>query len=98
MKTTELRFTRTVATGLPSISRTYRCSLADLIGDYIDLRGQTKDNAEIFAVDSYADSQPFGEAVRATSAAGILYPSIRRANGLNIVARYPSGISIFHSV
>ncbi len=82
----------TVATGLPSMSRTYRCYLAELVGDYVDLRGQTKENAEIFAVDSYADSQPFGEAVRATSAAGILYPSIRRANGLNIVAYRPSFI------
>jgi hypothetical protein len=79
-----------VATGLPTMSRTYRCYLADLAGTYVDLRERGTEMPEIFATDSYAESQRFGETVRATDNAGILYASVRRTGGLNIVGYRPS--------
>ncbi len=79
-----------VATGLPTMSRTYRSYLADLAGAYVDLRGRETEMQEIFATGSYAESQRLGEAVRATDNAGILYASLRMAGGLNIVGYRPS--------
>ena len=79
-----------VATGLPSMSRTYRCYSASLAGGYTDLRGQASRMPAVFASESYAESQAFGESVRATGVAGILYTSIRRAAGTNVVAYRPS--------
>jgi hypothetical protein len=79
-----------VATGLPAMSRTFRGYLADLGGAYVDLRGRETEMSEIFATDSYTESQRFGEAVRMTDNAGILYASVRRAAGLNIVGYRPS--------
>jgi RES domain-containing protein len=64
--------------------------VAHLTGVYIDLRPREEDMPEIFAPNSYAESQHFGEAVRATENAGILYPSVRRTGGLNIVVYRPS--------
>ncbi len=79
-----------VATGLPTMSRIYRCYLANLSGTYVDLHERKAEMPEIFATNSYAESQRFGEAVRATDNAGILYASVRRAGGLNIVGYRPS--------
>jgi hypothetical protein len=82
-----------VATGLSTMSRTYRSYLADLAGTYVDLRELKTEMPEIFATNSYAASQRFGEAVRDTDNAGILYASVRKADGLNIVGYRPSFIS-----
>jgi RES domain-containing protein len=79
-----------VASSLVTMSRTYRCYVADLAGAYVDLRRREEDMPEIFAPNSYAESQHFGEAVRGTENSGILYPSVRRAGGLNIVGYRPS--------
>jgi hypothetical protein len=79
-----------VATGLPAMSRTYRSYLADLAGTYVDLRARETEIPELFATNSYAEAQCFGEAVRASDKAGILYASVRRAGGLNVVGYRPS--------
>jgi hypothetical protein len=79
-----------VATGLPAMSRTYRSYLADLAGTYVDLRGRETEIPELFATNSYAEAQCFGKAVRASDKAGILYASVRRAGGLNVVGYRPS--------
>jgi RES domain-containing protein len=79
-----------VASSLATMSRTYRTYLADPAGAYVDLRRREAEMPEIFAADSYAESQRFGETVRATDNAGILYPSVRKAGGLNSVGYRPS--------
>ena len=80
----------TVATSLPTMSRTYRCYLADLGGAYVDLRELRTEMPEILATNSYAESQRFGEAVRTAGNDGVLYASVRRAGGLNVVGYRPS--------
>jgi hypothetical protein len=80
------------ATGVPEMVRTYRTYSARLAGQYVDIRGQQAAIPEIHAPDSYAASQPFGEAVRAASDAGILYDSIRRRGGVNVVAYRPTNV------
>jgi hypothetical protein len=82
----------TVATGLATMSRTYRCYWADLAGDYVDLRGKEKSIPGVLAAGSYVEGQRYGESVRAAGDAGILYASVRKAGGLDIVAYRPSFI------
>ena len=43
--------------------------------------------------DSYTEAQKFGEAVRASGSAGILYDSLRRRTGVNVVAHRPRNIA-----
>jgi hypothetical protein len=81
-----------VATSVPAMVRTYRCYLATLDGDPVDTRGAEDTLPGVFAPDSYAASQPFGEGIRAAGHAGILYASLRKANGLNIVGYRPRGV------
>lgn len=78
-----------VATGVAENRRQYRCYSARLTGDYLDVRGSGRPAPDIYASDSYAASQRFGEAVRATGSAGILYDSLRHAGGVNVVAHRP---------
>jgi hypothetical protein len=80
------------ATGKAELSRLFRCYSARPAGDYVDIRGQAASRPDIYAPDSYAASQRFGEAVRAGGAHGILYDSVRRAGGVNVVAYRPSSI------
>ena len=65
---------------------------ARLIGDYLDIRGQSPAFADVYATDSYAASQRLGERVRASGGAGILYDSIRHAGGVNIAAHRPRNV------
>ncbi len=80
------------ATGLPELRRQYRCYVARLAGAYLDIRGQEGALADIYAPDSYAASQIFGEAERASGGAGILYDSVRHQGGLNLVAHRPRNV------
>lgn len=74
------------ARGVPTMSRTYRTYMATLLGDYRDIRGRQAKYPDVYAGDRYDASQQFGEDVRASGRAGILYTSLRRRSGSNVVA------------
>lgn len=82
-----------VARGVTTMSRRYRAYTAILLGDYLDIRGQQVLRPEIYASESYAESQPFGEQVRANGGAGLIYDSVRRVNGTNVVAHRPRNVT-----
>jgi hypothetical protein len=74
------------ARSVPTMSRTYRTYTATLLGSYRDIRRQQAKYPNVYASDRYDVSQQFGENVRASSGAGILYTSLRRQSGTNVVA------------
>lgn len=76
-----------VARGVPAMTRTYRAYGAVLLGDYRDIRGPAM--PAIYAGDRYDASQAWGEEVRASTDAGILYDSLRRRGGTNVVCYRP---------
>jgi hypothetical protein len=75
------------------MTRTYRAYAATLLGDYLDIRGQQNRRPDIYASDRYGASQKFGEEVRASGGAGLLYDSLRRRTGVNVVTQRPSNIT-----
>jgi hypothetical protein len=75
-----------VARDVATMSRTYRTYTATLLGDYLDIRGQQAKYPDVYASDRYDASQQFGEDVRASSDAGLLYTSRRYQFGINVVA------------
>ncbi len=80
----------TRARGLAETRRTFRCYSTRLGGtDYLDVRGARTTMPELYASDSYAASQSFGEAARAAGRDGILYDSLRHSGGQNLVAFRP---------
>ncbi|PKA42339.1 RES family NAD+ phosphorylase (plasmid) [Rhizobium sullae] len=81
-----------VARGVATMRRTYRSYTAILIGDYLDIRGEQMLRPEVYDGTSYAASQALGEQVRSNGGAGILYDSLRRRAGMNIVAHRPRNI------
>jgi len=81
-----------VARGVATMRRRYRAYAATLLGDYLDIRGQQASRPEIYASESYAASQPFGEQIRASGDAGLIYDSVRLVNGTNVVALRPRNI------
>lgn len=83
----------TAARGMGGMRRTYRVYGATLLGDHLDIRGRRDEHRAVYARDSYAASQPFGEAVRAGGGAGILYDSLRRRGGANVVAYRPRNVT-----
>jgi hypothetical protein len=82
----------TVARGVAGMTRVYRAYTATLQGEYLDIRGQQSARPELYMSDSYAEAQKFGEAVRVSGGAGILYDSLRRRSGVNVVAHRPRNI------
>lgn len=82
-----------VARGVTTMSRRYRAYVATLLGDYLDIRGQQAAHPKIYASESYAASQPFGEQIRASGGAGAIYDSVRFASGTNVVAHRPRNIT-----
>jgi hypothetical protein len=76
----------TVARSVDTLRRTYRTYTATLLGDYLDIREQQAQYPEVYASDRYDASQKFGEEVRSSGGAGILYTSLRRKSGINVVA------------
>jgi hypothetical protein len=83
----------TVACSLAIMSRTYRAYAATLLGDYLDIRGQQTRRPGVYASNRYDASQKLGEEVRASGGAGLLYDSLRRRNGVNVVAHRPRNIA-----
>lgn len=83
----------TVARSIATMTRTYRTYAATLLGDYLDIRGQRTTRPDIYASDRYDASQKLGEEVRASNGAGLLYDSLRRRAGSNVVAHRPRNIT-----
>lgn len=83
----------TVARGVATMSRRYRAYAAILLGDYLDIRGQQALQPAIYASESYAVSQPFGEQIRTSGGAGLIYDSVRYVNGTNVVAHRPRNVT-----
>ncbi|MBV9569351.1 MAG: RES family NAD+ phosphorylase [Hyphomicrobiales bacterium] len=83
----------TLARSLPAMMRRYRTYSATLLGEYLDIRGQQLGRADLYAPDRYDASQRLGEEVRASGGAGILYDSVRRRHGQNVVAHRPLNIT-----
>jgi RES domain-containing protein len=54
-----------------------------------DIRGQRESRPDLYDADSYARSQPFGERLRAAGSNGILFDSVRRTGGHNMVVFRP---------
>jgi hypothetical protein len=63
------------------------------LGDYLDIRGKQTVRPDVYASDRYDASQKLGEEVRASGGAGLLYGSLRRRGGVNVVAHRPRCIT-----
>jgi hypothetical protein len=83
----------TIARNVGMMTRTYRTYSAILLGDYLDIRGQQAKYPNVYASDRYDASQKFGEKVRASGGSGILYDSLRRRTGTNVIALRPRNIT-----
>jgi hypothetical protein len=83
----------TVARNVTTMTRTYRGYASTLLGDYLDIRGQQATRSDVYASNRYDASQKFGEEVRARGGAGLLYDSLRRGSGVNVVAHRPRNIT-----
>ncbi|NKJ71412.1 RES domain-containing protein [Rhizobium leguminosarum bv. viciae] len=81
-----------LARGVATMARTYRSYSANLIGDYLDIRGEERLRHDVYDGTSYAASQVLGEEVRSSGGAGILYDSVRLKGGAAIVAHRPRNI------
>jgi hypothetical protein len=66
--------------------RTY---VADIRGEFVDLRGYGRGKPDLMNPDSYAASQPFGKARREEGAGGIVFDSVRREGGLCVAVFRP---------
>jgi hypothetical protein len=69
-----------------STARVYRAYVATLLGTYFDIRGQQAIRPDVYASDRYDASQKLREDVRAAGGADLLYDSLRRRTGVNVVA------------
>jgi hypothetical protein len=78
---------------IAAMTRTYRTYTAVLTGEYLDIRGQRARHADIYASARYDASQAMGEAMRASGSSGILYDSLRRPTGSNVVAFRPRNVT-----
>jgi hypothetical protein len=83
----------TVARGVATMSRTYRAYAATLLGDYLDIREQQVTRSEVYAGERYSASQKLGEDVRSSGGSGLIYDSLRRQTGVNLVAHRPRNIT-----
>ena len=75
-----------------TMSRTYRAYTATLLGDYLDITGQQLARPDVYASERYDASQKLGEDIRASGGAGLLYDSLRRRTGINVVTHRPRNI------
>jgi len=64
--------------------------ISDLDGVYHDLHGLQAIRPELYDLDGYEASQLLGERLRRSGSIGILYGSVRRARGENVVVFRPS--------
>jgi hypothetical protein len=83
----------TAARGTATMNRTYRAYRATLLGDYLDIRGQQATRPDVYASERYDAAQKLGEQIRASGGAGLIYDSLRRRSGVNVVAHRPHNIT-----
>ena len=76
-----------------TMTRTYRAYTATLLGDYLDIKVRQTTRADAYASDRYDASQKLGEEVRVSGGAGLLYDSLRRRTGANVIAHRPRNIT-----
>jgi RES domain-containing protein len=81
------------ARGVVAMSRRYRAYTAMLLGGYLDIKEQQAKRPDVYASDRYDASQQLGEQVRASGGAGLIYDSLRRRSGVNVVAHRPRNIT-----
>jgi RES domain-containing protein len=62
---------------------------AEIDARFHDVRGQRNARPDLYDPDSYARSQPFGDQLRAVGSNGILFDSVRREGGRNLVVFRP---------
>nr|WP_207393450.1 RES family NAD+ phosphorylase [Duganella aceris] len=67
----------------------YQCMLADFTATFHDLRGQARYEA-CLAPDSYIESQTLAERLLDGGSLGIIYPSVRRPEGINLACFRPA--------
>jgi hypothetical protein len=79
---------RASAGGFPAVIRMQAVS-ARIGADLWDLRAMEESRPELFHPTGYQASQRFGQELRAAGTAGILYPSLRRRGGENVVVFRP---------
>jgi hypothetical protein len=82
-----------VARSAVTMSRRYRAYTATLLGNYLDIRAQQAVRPDVYASECYDASQKLGEQVRASGGAGLVYDSLRRRSGVNVVAHWPRNIT-----
>ena len=75
---------------LGNTSRRYRAYSCRLLGRYRDVRGV--DDRGLYASASHAESQTFGEGLRAAGEDGVIYDSLRHRGGVAICAYRPSKV------
>jgi RES domain-containing protein len=85
------RFLR--ATAQPATELTMRVLLATVRGTLLDLRGARAAHAALYDPASYAASQAFAVAQRAQGAAGVVYDSVRDADGECVAVWRPTLVS-----
>jgi len=64
--------------------------ISEVDTEVCDVRGLRGSDPDLYDPESYAASQPFGEALRHAGANGIVYMSVRRPSGTNLVVYRPS--------
>jgi RES domain len=64
--------------------------ISEVDAEVFDIRNLRERRPELYDPDSYKASQPFGEATRQVGAKGIIYASVRRTGGTNLVVFQPS--------
>lgn len=74
-----------------SNKRVFRTYAHSLLGEFDDILGWDR-RPEIYAPDSYAASQKFGETLRRAGSDGIIYDSVRHEGGICVCAYRPSKI------
>jgi hypothetical protein len=83
----------TSARGTATMKRTFRAYRATLLGKYLDIRGQQATRPEIYASERYDAAQKLGEQTRASGGTGLIYDSLRRRGGVNVVAHRPRNVT-----
>lgn len=81
-----------VAREATTTTRTYRTYVANLAGDYLDIRGQQRTRRDVYAPDDHAAAQVLGESIRSGGGAGVIFDSLRHAGGTNVVAHRPRNV------
>lgn len=70
-----------------------RAYLADLAGEFHDIRSLRKEHPAWYDAEHYGGSQQLGHALRQANAWGILYESVRHLSGENVAVLRPPVLS-----